>query len=175
MTTQTPERTLWIGEAAKQVGVTTRTIRYYEQLGLLGANRRRVKGARRLYSEADIVRLQQVIRLRDLLGLSLEEVVALAEAEEARQGLRSRWADTLTDAEQARILDAAIPHVERQLELVRARQHTLAEFVDELTKKLHTLRRRRATLQHQPSRSANRGGGGRSAVPPAGIEPAHEV
>ena len=61
-----------IGEVAARLGVTTRTIRYYEELGLLGSGRKRSKGAHRLYCEADIAHLQGVLRLRDLLGLSLE-------------------------------------------------------------------------------------------------------
>ena len=65
---------------AERVGVTTRTIRYYEELGLLERPRPRTKGAHRLYTEADIARLEELIRLRDLLGLTLEELVALAEA-----------------------------------------------------------------------------------------------
>jgi DNA-binding transcriptional MerR regulator len=75
---------LRIGDVAEQVGVTTRTIRYYEELGLLGSGSSREKGAHRTYDEADVVRLQELIRLRDLLGLTLEELVELAEAEEAR-------------------------------------------------------------------------------------------
>ena len=39
MTTELEERSFRIGEVAEQVGVTTRTIRYYEELGLLGAAR----------------------------------------------------------------------------------------------------------------------------------------
>lgn len=149
MTAQAQDRTLRIGEVAEQVGVTTRTIRYYEELGLLGTDAARMKGAHRMYSEGDIARLQELIRLRDLLGLSLEETVALAEAEEARAGLRDQWADSLSDAERARILDAAIPHVKLQLELVWARQQTLAEFASELSKKLHSLQRRRANFERK--------------------------
>lgn len=146
MSTQTQERSYRIGEVAEQVGVTTRTIRYYEELGLLGAGAARTKGAHRLYSEGDIVRLEELIRLRDLLGLSLEELVALAEAEEARAGLRNQWAESATDTERARIVEAAIPLVERQLELVRARQQTLSEFADQLSEKLRRLRKRQAEL-----------------------------
>ena len=152
MTMQTQERTLRIGEVAERVGVTTRTIRYYEELGLLGTGATRTKGTHRLYTEADITRLEELIRLRDLLGLSLEELVALAEAEEARAALRDQWAESASDRERARVVNAAIPVVERQLELVRGRQQRLSEFAEELSQKLRSLHDRRAELE------PNRGG-----------------
>jgi DNA-binding transcriptional MerR regulator len=139
------ERALRIGEVADRVGVTTRTIRYYEERGLLGHDAARSKGAHRVYTEADVIRLKELIRLRDLLGLSLEELVELAEAEESRAELRGRW-ETASDDERLRIVAAAIPLVERQLELVRARQATLASFADELAGKLETLRQRSREL-----------------------------
>lgn len=146
MSVQAGERTLRIGEVAERVGVTTRTIRYYEELGLLGTAGERAKGEHRLYGEADVSRLRELIHLRDLLGLSLEELVELAEAEDARAALRDRWFDEPTDEERLRIVEAAIPLVERQLALVRSRQRTLAEFGGELEEKLRTLRRRRRQL-----------------------------
>jgi MerR family transcriptional regulator, repressor of the yfmOP operon len=146
VSTQTAERTYRIGDVAERVGVTTRTIRYYEELGLLGTASARIKGAHRLYTEADIARLEELIRLRDLLGLTLEELVALAEAEEARAALRNQWAESATDTERARIVEAAIPLVERQLELVGARQDRLSEFAAELSEKLRSLRKRQAEL-----------------------------
>ena len=112
------ERTYRIGEAAARLGVTTRTIRYYQELGLVHAQGAHVKGTHRLFSEADVARLADLIRLRDLLGLSLEELTALAEAEEARADLRGQWAGTHDDADRRRIIAEAIPHVRRQLELV---------------------------------------------------------
>jgi DNA-binding transcriptional MerR regulator len=143
----TDERRYRIGEVAERTGVTTRTIRYYEELGLLGKAGERAKGAHRLYIEADVARLQELIRLRDLLGLTLDELVELAEAEEARAALRDQWAESATDDERAGILDAAISLAERQLELVRARQQRLAEFADELAGKLPAIRERQSQLE----------------------------
>jgi DNA-binding transcriptional MerR regulator len=134
-----------IGEVAERVGVTTRTIRYYEERGLLGPDASRSKGAHRVYDEADVVRLKELIRLRDLLGLTLEELVELAEAEESRAVLRERWHGAGED-ERLRIVEAAIPLVARQLELVTARQETLAAFAGELREKLASLERRRLEL-----------------------------
>jgi DNA-binding transcriptional MerR regulator len=143
-----------IGEVAELVGVTTRTIRYYEELGLLGSDALRSKGAHRLYADSDIARLQELLRLRDLLGLSLEELTALAETEQARAALRDQWAGSDTDSERAAIVDSAIPLVEQQLDLVRARQRTLDDFAAELSTKLNTLKKIRSELGRTPPADA---------------------
>jgi DNA-binding transcriptional MerR regulator len=78
------ERTYRIGEVAELVGTTPRTIRYYEEIGLLPAPPGFEKGRHRTFGEAEVARLKELIRLRDLLGISLEELKGLVEAEEAR-------------------------------------------------------------------------------------------
>jgi DNA-binding transcriptional MerR regulator len=147
VTSAATERMYRIGEVAERVGVTTRTIRYYEQLGLLGPEPERSKGAHRLYREADVARLIELVRLKDLLGLSLEELIALADTGQARAALRDRWEGTTSDDERARIVDQATPLVERQLELVRGRIEKLEEFARELEAKLEELAARRRTLR----------------------------
>jgi MerR family transcriptional regulator, thiopeptide resistance regulator len=61
-----------VGELAKQTGVSVRTLHYYDQIGLLVPSDRTQVG-HRLYTEADIVRLQQILSLRQL-GFCLEEI-----------------------------------------------------------------------------------------------------
>ena len=61
-----------IGELAELAGVTPRTLRYYEDLGLLGPNERAGQGFR-YYSEAELHRLKKIDMLKQL-GLSLEEI-----------------------------------------------------------------------------------------------------
>ena len=145
----TASRPLRIGEVAERVGVTPRTIRYYEELGLLGGSAARSKGAHRLYDESDVLRLSELIRLRDLLGLSLDALVELAEAEEARAALRDRWHSDPSDPERLAILERAAELVERQLSLVRARRSTLDEFAVELEEKLASIRQRHRSLQRR--------------------------
>ena len=134
-----------IGAVAERTGVTPRTIRYYEEIGLLPSVERR-KGAHREYGEADVERLQELTRLRDLLNLSLDELKELVEAEEARAAIRRRFRATSSDAERLELLDAALPHVERQLELVRRRTDELARLEEELVAKRKRILARRREL-----------------------------
>jgi DNA-binding transcriptional MerR regulator len=128
-----------IGEVAEDVGLTPRTIRYYEEIGLLGnagERSQRAKGSHRLFTQAEIDRLREVVRLRDLLGLSLDELLELADTAQLQHCLRSQWAASSGDDERARIVRTAIPNVQRQLELVHTRQQYLADFAAELHDKL---------------------------------------
>ena len=147
MTPQAPDRCYRIGKVAERLGVTTRTIRYYEELGLLGSGAERSKGAHRLYGEADIAHLQEVLRLRDLLGLSLESIVDLAQAEEARAALRDEWEHDPSDDDRMRIIETATPIIERQLALVCERQKTLAQFAKDLKERLKLIAEIRAELE----------------------------
>jgi DNA-binding transcriptional MerR regulator len=139
------QRLLRIGELAERAGVTPRTVRYYEEIGLLEPNERR-KGSHRLYDESDVERVLELTRLRDLLNLSLDDLKQLLEAEEARTILRRRFHETDSDTERLRILDAALPHVETQLELVRRRRAELDRLEQELVAKRKSILARRRLL-----------------------------
>ncbi|MBW4661171.1 MAG: MerR family transcriptional regulator [Drouetiella hepatica Uher 2000/2452] len=65
-----------IGEFAKLAGVTPRTVRYYESLGLLSPNEREGAGFR-YYTDVELARLQKINALKEL-GLSLEEIASVA-------------------------------------------------------------------------------------------------
>ncbi|MEA2244450.1 MAG: MerR family transcriptional regulator, repressor of the yfmOP operon, partial [Solirubrobacteraceae bacterium] len=56
---------LRIGDLARRAGTTPRTIRYYEELGLLPSVAERDAGRHRTYSEDDVERLEQLLRLKD--------------------------------------------------------------------------------------------------------------
>jgi DNA-binding transcriptional MerR regulator len=134
---------LRIGEVAKLAGTTTRTIRYYEEIGLLGPVADREAGRHRLYSEREVERLRDAMRLKELLGVSLEELKALLEAEEARAVLRDEWHTANPDtARRRQILDELAGHIDRQLALVRRRRDEIARLEDELTERRTRVRRR---------------------------------
>ena len=75
------EAYLQIGEVAERTGVTQRTLRFYEEKGLLRPPTR-MDGGFRLYSEEDVKRVEHIRRLQDLLGVALAEIKEMVDAEE---------------------------------------------------------------------------------------------
>ena len=144
--TAAPERMLRIGEVAELTGTTPRTIRYYEEIGLLPESGDREHGKRRLYTDADVQRLQELIRLKDLLGLSLDDLKRLATAEAARAGLREQWQHADDPDEQRRILTESLGHIADQLKLVRARRGEIERLERELSAKQRRVRARLKSL-----------------------------
>jgi DNA-binding transcriptional MerR regulator len=149
---------LRIGEVAKLAGTTPRTIRYYEEIGLLPGGGGREPGAHRSYAEADVERLTELLRLKDLLGLSLEELKALVEAEGARAELRREWRGGVEDPVRRRqILEQSLDYSARQLELVRRRRDEIAKLEAELLarrRRAHELLRELEGSPTPPQRSA---------------------
>jgi MerR family transcriptional regulator, repressor of the yfmOP operon len=143
---QSPSRPLRIGELAERAGATPRTIRYYEEIGLLGAAEDRGHGRHRSYDEEDVARLEHILRLRDLLGLSLEDLQRVVEAEDARAALRREWQGTEDPAMRLRIVEQALGHIGVQMELVERRRAALEELATELRERRQLLERRRTEL-----------------------------
>jgi DNA-binding transcriptional MerR regulator len=145
--TTTSAKPLRIGELAELTGTTPRTIRYYEEIGLLPGPDDRAQGKHRSYTEADVERVREIIRLRDLLGLSLEELSKLLEAETARAEIRRKYRETEDPETQRRLLNESLGHIANQLELVRARKRELEELERELVEKRHTVNGKLSALK----------------------------
>jgi DNA-binding transcriptional MerR regulator len=138
---------LRIGEVAKRVGTTPRTIRYYEEIGILPSEGGRESGRHRLYGEREVQRLSDALRLKELLGVSLDELRELLEAEDARAALREEWQQSEPDAERRReMLAESLRLIDRQLALVRRRRDQIAALEDELASKRRLVTRRMREL-----------------------------
>ena len=134
---------LRIGDVARLVGTTPRTIRYYEEIGLLAEAPARPSGRHRLYTDAEVERVREVMRLKDLLGVSLEELKTLLTAEEARAEVRAQLRREDVDPVRRReLLSEALGHIDRQLELVRHRAAELGKLEEELSETRKRVRRK---------------------------------
>ena len=93
----TTSEVLRIGELAQRTGVTARTLRYWEELGLIRPSGHR-GGGERLYLPTDMARVTRIKDLQDLLGFSLAEVRAVLETEDVdaldRARSELRWGET---------------------------------------------------------------------------------
>lgn len=123
-------RLLRIQEVAAEVGLTTRSIRYYEELGLLEPAARS-DGDYRLFDASDLERLRFIKSLRDDAGFSLAQVGQMLEDEVARARNRERLAHTTNPAERRIYLDEALTRVERQIGLLDAKAERIAAMIDD--------------------------------------------
>ena len=91
------------------------------------------------------------MRLKELLGLSLEELGTLLAAEEARAAVRAQLQrEDVDPARRRELLYEALGHIDRQLELVRRRASELGKLEDELSE---TRKRVRRKMREQDLRS----------------------
>jgi MerR family transcriptional regulator, repressor of the yfmOP operon len=130
-----------IGELARQAGTTPRTVRYYEEIGLLAAPEERGAGEHRTYTQADLDRLNEILRLKSLLGLSLDELREVLAGEDARAARRVAWDATEDPAERRRMLAEARAHVQSLLAHVSRHKAEVQAYEDELMERLEKIRR----------------------------------
>jgi MerR family transcriptional regulator, repressor of the yfmOP operon len=134
---------LRIGDVARLVGTTPRTIRYYEEIGLLPEAPARPSGQHRIYTDAEVERMREVMRLKELLGVSLEELKTLLTAEEARAEVRAQLRrEDVDPARRRELLGVALGHLDRQLALVRHRASELERLDHELSETRKRVRRK---------------------------------
>jgi DNA-binding transcriptional MerR regulator len=123
-------RLLRIQEAAAEVGLTARSVRYYEEVGLLHPAGRS-GGDYRLYDESDIERLRFIKGLRDDAGFSLAEIAQLLEDEAARERGRAAFRATTDAAERRLILAARVSSFDRQIETLQGKIARLQSMVND--------------------------------------------
>lgn len=117
-----------IGEVADRLGVSPRTIKYYEEIGLLTPGERS-PGGFRLYAEPDIERLQRILRLKDM-GFSLAAI---------REFIAVR--DAARDATREAVLEETTEHLEARERELTARIEKLAHDLESAEDLRRELRR----------------------------------
>jgi len=134
MTEPAAEARFRIGEVATQAGVTTRTLRYYQELGLLSPSGSSPGGSRR-YSQADVNRLRRILELRNVMGFDLDRIATILEAEDRLAELREVVRRGVSREERQEIVREAIALNARMRQQVHDKQAELATFLAELEAK----------------------------------------
>jgi DNA-binding transcriptional MerR regulator len=131
---------LQIGEVAERTGVTQRTLRFYEEKGLLRPPSR-MEGGFRLYSEEDVKRVKHIRRLQDLLGVSLADIKEMVEADHVLRELRAQYDPSAEINEKRRQLERAIEVTQAQFQIVKQKIQQMREMEGQLDERLHLFER----------------------------------
>ena len=146
--TPTEPALLRIQDVAADTGLTTRAIRYYEEIGLLEPAARS-DGAYRLFDASDLERLRFIRSLRDDAGFSLAQIGQLLEDEAARERNRQRFRTSGDQAERRALINDASARVDRQIATLEAKRARLDAMIEDA----------RARRRHLDEHLANLDGG----------------
>jgi MerR family transcriptional regulator, repressor of the yfmOP operon len=127
-----------IGDVADVTGLTTRTIRYYEELGLLNPAAH-VTGANRRYDDEDVERLLLIKQLREVVGLSLADLKTFLETETERRALSREYQSTTDPQRQTELLDRVEPILQRRVQLLQRKLDSVHSLLDEERARLKRL------------------------------------
>ena len=133
--TAATERYLQIGEAAERLQLTQRTLRYYEEKGLLNPPTR-MEGGFRLYSDEDVERIQRILQLKELLGFSLAEIKDMLESEDVRLQVKAGWSKDAEAADKAARLRRSREATMHQIALLDQKMEKMASMRDELAERV---------------------------------------
>jgi DNA-binding transcriptional MerR regulator len=166
---------LRIQEVAAETGLTPRSIRYYEELGLLQPAARSA-GSYRLYDESDLERLRFIRELRDDAGFSLAEIGRLLEDEAARIRDRERFRATGDPAEKAAIVRDLLGRVDRQVASLEHKASRLQEMIQAAEARCAHLRAHLVELEgggtaHEPATATPAGALAVHRAPPGRTGP----
>jgi DNA-binding transcriptional MerR regulator len=127
---ETKEQLTSIGEIANKLDMSQRTIRYYEEIGLLNSIKR-VEAGRRVYTDEDLRRLKLIKRLK-IMGMTLSEM----------QELEAMWTyEKSNEKVLKRLLELLKNHLKRlddriaDLDILR---HEILEYQERIKKKIAT-------------------------------------
>lgn len=147
-----PTADLQIGEVAERTGVTQRTLRFYEEKGLLRTPTR-MDGGFRLYSEDDVKRVEKIRKLQDLLGISLADIKDMVDAEEVLRELRAQYRPEAELPEKRRQLEKAIEVTRAQHGIVLQKVGQMRDMESQLEERLNLFDRWMLELDKQIGRA----------------------
>ncbi len=137
-----------IEQVSARTGLTKRTLRYYEEVGLLPPTGR-TEGNYRRYNEEDIQRLERIKELRDLLGFSLADIRELLNADDERGEIKVAYQQETEAAAKIAQLDRADELIRSQLHMIEQKMEGLDQMRSGLLSKLERHKKNREELMNK--------------------------
>ncbi|WP_164779699.1 MerR family transcriptional regulator [Paenibacillus kobensis] len=111
----------------ERYGITARTLHYYEEIGLLH-DVPRTEGGHRYYDERIVQQLEQIIRLKEVLGISLQEVKVIMELESKLEQIRGAYRQESSAEEKTKFLDQGAAELQRFIDQIDSRLDKLNQL-----------------------------------------------
>ncbi|CAJ63425.1 MULTISPECIES: MerR family transcriptional regulator [Frankia] len=129
-----------IGQAAQELGVSVRALRYYQEVGLLTPSGR-TSGGNRLYADSDLARVRRIRELQTLLGFNLDEIGTILAYEDRLAQVRVEFHAASDDGDRLRLLsEGETAYVKLRAE-IDEKISRLAAFRDEIDERLERMNR----------------------------------
>lgn len=119
-----------IGQVADRIGISERTLRYYEEFGLITPCAYS-RGESRLYDEPTVRRVDRIRTLQSLMGFNLGEIKEILSAEDHLEELRAEYKSDGIESKEDLLLDA-IATLKELRSKVSEKQNRLQAFKDDL-------------------------------------------
>jgi MerR family transcriptional regulator, repressor of the yfmOP operon len=127
-------------EVTERLGITSRTLHYYEEIGLL-PDVARTEGRHRVYDEEMLDRIAHILRLKQVLGASLQEIRDILQAEEELEQIKASYHGESRLDERDRLLDEAaerlraiIGHIDEKMEKLQTMRSGFSERLERATR-----------------------------------------
>lgn len=134
-----------IKEVVRQTGLTSRTLRFYEEKGLIAAERDNTTC--RCYTYSDIAKIKRIRELKELLGFSLEEIKLFVEVEEKCPHYCEKFKSLDDPLEKTSMIKEGIQILGKLKEIANNRKEGIDKLVEELDEKLFFLHNELLGLQ----------------------------
>lgn len=122
---------LKIEEVARRTGLTKRTIRYYEEIGLIAAPER-TQGNIRLYTEEDVERIQSILLMKEVLGFSLQELQQYLSYQELLDQQKLEYRSLEDREERKHKLNEILAVIRKEQAMIEAKLARMEQFRREL-------------------------------------------
>lgn len=139
---------LKIDEVAKQCGLSKRTIRYYEEIGLMEAPPRSTGGTR-LYTQAHVDFLKKITAIKDVLGFSLQELHHFLNLRENFEKERADYSRDMDPSAQIEKLKEILKAVDEQIYVIEEKVKKIFKVQEELVAARERARARLETLEQE--------------------------
>jgi len=128
-------KTYSVEEVSARFNITPRTLHYYEEIGLIPVVSR-TEGRHRCYHQAIVDRLEHIIRIKNLMGISLQEISKILQAEQDLEAIKELYYKQDSGKEKIKLKDQAAVLLQSMIGTIEEKINNLLLLQESFKKRL---------------------------------------